>query len=149
MALSFLRPRDRATVKAAIRRLKGPDSAALVLASAVKALTPEPMYLMQAGPEWRIIFQETENNEIEILDVVLEDRLRAFAKKYAEAEESLAKENTDAVQAGAKKNTDAEEFIAKKNAETAEVSRPKKLGDLKSLQTKKLKKKAPKASKPG
>jgi hypothetical protein len=104
MALLFLRPRDRATVKAAIRKLKDPDSAVLVLASAVKALTPEPMYLMQAGPEWRIIFQETENNEIEILDVVLTDTLRAFAKKHAEAEESLAKQNAE-----------ADEFIAKNN----------------------------------
>jgi hypothetical protein len=95
MALTFLRPRDRATVKAAIRKLKDPDSAALVLASAAKALTPEPMYLMQAGPEWRIIFQEKENNEIEILDVVLADKLRAFAKKHAEADRAGAKNDLE------------------------------------------------------
>jgi hypothetical protein len=71
MALSALYPRDQAKVKAAIRMLGDPDSDALVQARSAMALTPEPMYVMRVSPEWRIIYSQTENNEIEILDVVL------------------------------------------------------------------------------
>jgi hypothetical protein len=138
MTLYLLRPRDRATVKAVIRKLEDPDSADLVLASAVKALTVEPMYLIEAGPKWRIIFRETENHGIEILDVALTERLRIIAEKLAEADESVAKENAEAGHS-----------IATKKTEAAEISRTKELGDLKSPQARKVRKKAPRASKPG
>jgi len=82
VALDALSLEDRDRVLKAINHLSilGIDSA---FGKTVKKFKiDEPLYLLKVNPSFRVIFRLIDQDEIEILDIVMKERLELFAASY-------------------------------------------------------------------
>ncbi len=79
MVLDALSRRERAMVRAAVRRIGGPLGGKLIRSQATRLPTPEPLYLLRATPQLRVFFEKTAG-AIEVLDVVRRDQLKSLAR---------------------------------------------------------------------
>jgi hypothetical protein len=80
MALDAFPRAARTKVRAAVRRIQDPASGALICTKVAKLPTDEPLYIMRASPDIRVIFRKM-GDAIDVLDVVRRDTLDTFAKE--------------------------------------------------------------------